>query len=65
MVKKEQAEVTYVRLRCVATCYMPVGEGHVMRYEDEYGDERDDIQVPEDRVAEFLATGNFKAVTKS
>ncbi len=61
MRNKESAavEVTYVRLRCRATCYMPVDDGHVMRYEDEYGDKRDVYDVPDYRVDEYLASGNF------
>ncbi len=51
------------KLNCIATCYMSseVGSEQVQRYEDENGKE-DIYEVPEGRVDEFLATGNFEAV---
>lgn len=50
-----------VRLRCLATCYMPVsaGDDMVERYEDVDDDVYD---IPEDRLNEFLDTGNFERV---
>ncbi len=50
------------KVRCTATCYMPISKGNkvVERYEDEDGN--DVYEVPFDRVKEFLATGNFHKV---
>lgn len=53
------------KLRCIATCYMPIDpkkELPVERYEDYYGDKRDAYEVDDNRVDEFLATGNFEEV---
>ena len=50
-------------VRCVATCYMPSTEEGVKveRYED---DPHEDVyQIPDERVDEFLETGNFELVT--
>ena len=50
-----------VKLRCLATCYMASDEPSVMeRYENEPGE--DVYSVPENRVEEFLDTGNFELV---
>ena len=52
------------KVQCVATCYMPMKKGKKMpveRYEDEYGDDRDIYEIPENRLAEFLDSGNFVA----
>ncbi len=48
------------RLRCISTVYMPAAEGSEQRF-DRYEDERgeDVYEVVNDRVEEFLATGNF------
>ena len=66
MPKKDEVEVevTYVQVRCVATCYMPSDKEGVLleRYEDDYGDSRDVYDVPEDRVNEYLESGNFVRV---
>ena len=66
MAKKDavEVEVTYVRVRCVASCYMPseVPGVKVERYEDYYGDSRDEYNVPDYRVEEFLESGNFVRV---
>jgi len=52
------------KLRCTATCYMPTGKKpkkgrnpEVDRFEDVEGE--DIFEVEDDRVEEFLATGNF------
>lgn len=48
------------KLRCLSTCYMPSNQKGVQveRYEDEEGE--DVYEVPDDRVEEFLVTGNFE-----
>jgi hypothetical protein len=52
------------KLLCTGTMYLPGLEDQSVqeRFEDEYGDERDIYDVPENRVVEFLATGNFQVV---
>ncbi len=54
------------RLRCIGTCYMPTGkkpkkgiQPEVERFEDIEGE--DLFEVEEDRMEEFLTTGNFVA----
>ncbi len=49
-----------ISLRCLSTCYMSsTAKGvQVERYEDLEGE--DIYAVPDNRVAEFLATGNFE-----
>ena len=51
-----------VKLRCLATCYMPVSSESdtVERYENDDGG--DVYDVPEERLSEFLDTGNFERV---
>lgn len=51
------------KLRCIATCYMPISKGSkvVERYEDE--ENSDVYEVGELRVKEFLATDNFVLVS--
>ena len=52
------------KVLCIATCYMPVKKGGpiVERYEDEYGDMRDLYDIPDNRLEEFLDTGDFQNV---
>lgn len=52
------------KVLCIATCYMPVKKGKpiVERYEDEYGDMRDLYDIPDNRLEEFLDTGDFQNV---
>jgi hypothetical protein len=52
------------KLLCTGTTYLSGLEDQNIqeRFEDEYGDDRDVYDVPENRVAEFLETGNFQVV---
>ncbi len=54
-----------VKLRCTAMTYLPVEEGGEVlhRFEDER--DEDIYDVPETRVEEFLATGNFRLMPNS
>lgn len=51
------------KVQCIATCYMPVKRGIKMpveRYEDEEGEDLTDLyDIPDNRLNEFLDTGNF------
>ncbi len=56
------------RLHCTNTCYMPTGDKPkkgknqvVERFEDEEGGI---YEVEEDRVEEFITSGNFEAVAE-
>ncbi len=53
-------------LKCVGTTYIPKGgsgrdKNVLERFEDTDGE--DVYEVPDNRVEEFLATGNFEVVT--
>ncbi len=59
------------KLICLATCYMPVGEREITvgtgrskkkakkEIVDRFEDDDDVHEVPDGRVAAYLATGNF------
>ncbi|KKL71578.1 hypothetical protein LCGC14_2093490 [marine sediment metagenome] len=51
-----------VKVKCIATCYMPVSKGNrvVERFEDE--ENSDVYEIDESRLKEFLATNNFVEV---
>ena len=52
------------KVRPITTCYMPqkANSKVMVRYEDWHGDERDSVEIPDDRVEEFLSSRNFVLV---
>ncbi len=54
-----------VKLQCLALTYLPEEEGGDVLFRFEDDTEGDTYDVPESRVAEFLATGNFLRVSGS
>lgn len=53
------------KVLCIGTCYMPVKKGRAMpveRYEDEWGDMGDVYDIPDNRLKEFMDTGDFQNV---
>jgi len=54
-----------VKLLCTATTYLPEEEGGDVLFRFEDDTEGDTYEVPESRVDEFLATGNFQRVPDS
>ncbi|KKN23994.1 hypothetical protein LCGC14_0899320 [marine sediment metagenome] len=54
-----------VKLQCLALTYLPEEEGSDILFRFEDDTEGDTYEVPESRVEEFLATGNFLQVSGS
>lgn len=46
---------------CIYTCYLPnEKDGDLLqRHEDWYGDDRDILEIPANRLGEFLQTNDF------
>lgn len=52
-----------VKVKCIRTCYMPTHNStppHWERFEDIEGE--DVFEISEDKITEFVASGNFQAI---